>query len=106
MKSKKWQPSNGTEGEIFIEEHCMICRHCNPDPEGKKQCEILCKTMVYDISDEKYPKEWQLNEEEEPICTNWVKWDWEELGDPDDENNPNYIIPVAPNQISLFKEEK
>ena len=99
---KKYQPSNGSEGSYFIETYCMKCRHCDPDSDGKKQCQILMNTMVYNVTDEKYPSEWRYNKNDEPICTKHERWNWEELGDPDDPNNPNYRIPVGPNQLTIF----
>ena len=99
---RKYQPSNGTEGSFFIEEYCMNCLHCDPDPSGKKQCEILCATMVYDIKDKEYPMEWIYDENDSPCCTKWQKWDWGNDGEPDDDNNPKAPIPVAPNQLMLF----
>lgn len=99
--SRKYQPSNGTEGEWFIDKHCMQCIHCDPDPDGEKQCEILCATFVYNVSEPEYPKEWTYDENENPTCTEWVKWDWGEDGDPDDPDNPKAPIPESPLQLKL-----
>lgn len=99
---KKYQPSNGTEGEYFIDKFCMNCIHCDPDPNGKKQCDILCATFVYSVKDSEYPKEWVYNENDEPVCTAWVKWDWGNDGDPDNPQNPKAPIPYNPNQLMLF----
>lgn len=103
MKKEKYQPSNGSEGEWFTEKYCMNCIHCDPDPEGAKQCEILCKTFVFSPADEEYPNEWTYNDEGKPVCTSWVKWDWGEDGDPDDPDNPNRPPdPPDPSQRDLF----
>ncbi len=40
----------------------MNCLHCDPDPNGAKQCMILCASMCYSPGDEKYPKEWVYDE--------------------------------------------
>lgn len=96
---KPFQPSNGTEGMIFTDAFCMNCIHCDPDPNGKKQCMILCKTMLYTPKDKEYPEEWVFNDEGWPVCTNWRKWDWGNDGDPDDRDNPNYTQPDNPNQL-------
>ena len=98
---KKFKPSNGTEGTSFIEDHCMQCIHCDPDSRGAKQCEILCATMVHDIKDKEYPKEW-VYIDDKPTCTEWQKWDWKEQGDPDDPKNPNAPIQEDPQQLQLF----
>lgn len=99
---KKYQPSNGSEGDWFVSKYCMNCLNCNPDPNGSKQCEILAKTMVYDSNDDDYPSEWTFDDLGSPICTSWVRWNWGQDGDPDDHNNPNAPISVGPNQIEIF----
>lgn len=98
---RKYQPSNGTEGDYFISEHCMQCLHCDPDPSGAKQCEILCATMCFNVTDKEYPKEWCYIDDK-PTCTKWQKWDWGEDGDPDDPNNPKAPPVDDPNQLMLF----
>lgn len=98
---RKYQPSNGTEGIMFTEQHCMQCLHCDPDPEGAKQCEILCLSMGYDVKDKEYPKEW-CYVDDKPTCTKWQKWDWGNDGDPDDPNNPKAPPVDDPNQLMLF----
>jgi hypothetical protein len=95
-------PSNGTEGYSFIEEYCMNCIHCDPDPDGKKQCEIMLATMCFHPNEPEYPKEWKYINGE-PRCTNHVHWDWGKNGDPDDPDNPNKPPdPPDPNQLDLF----
>jgi len=97
----KYQPSNGTEGMSFIEDHCMQCLHCDPDPSGAKQCKILCATMCFNVNDKEYPNEW-VYIDDKPTCTKWQKWDWGEDGDPDDPNNPKAPPVDDPNQLMLF----
>lgn len=101
MSREKYRPSNGSEGEWFVEEYCMQCLHCDPDPCGPKQCEILCATLVFGVDEPGYPKEWTYNEKNEPICTKWQKWDWGTDGDPDDSDNPKAPIPDSPLQLKL-----
>ena len=96
-----YQPSNGTEGMMFTETYCMNCLHCNPDPHGKKQCEILLATMLFSTNDPEYPKEWVYDENDDPCCTKWKKWDWQKDGDPDDPENPKAPPFIDPNQLSL-----
>lgn len=96
---RKYRPSNGTEGMIFTDTYCMNCINCDPDPTGKKQCGILFRTLVHNINDEEYPQEWTYDENDKPICTSWVKWDWDNNGDPDDPDNPNKPLPNNPNQL-------
>jgi len=56
---RAYQPSNGTEGDIFMGEFCCRCA-CEPhdlygDHDG---CPILADTMAYKITDPDYPPEW------------------------------------------------
>lgn len=96
-------PSNGSEGSQFLEEYCMNCLHCDPDPDGKKQCEIMLATMCYYPPDPRYPVEWQYDALGHPKCTKHVPWDWGKNGDPDDPDNPNKPPdPPDPNQLDLF----
>ena len=61
--------------------------------------------MLYDTKDKEYPREWVFDEEGWPVCTAWVKWDWNNDGDPDDDENP-FRPPIGPspdpNQMDLF----
>lgn len=90
-----YHPSNGTEGYWFTEKYCMHCIHCDPDPDGEKQCEILCASLFDNV------EEWVYKNNGEPTCTKWKKWDWEKQGNPDDPDNPNAPIAVGENQLSL-----
>jgi hypothetical protein len=99
---QKYKPSNGTEGEMFCENFCWHCIHCDPDPTGKKQCLILMRTLVYNIDDPKYPAEWTYNDKGEPTCTNYVFWDWDKDGEPDKPDNPKAVPPDNPNQLVIF----
>ena len=92
--SKRYQPSNGSEGDWFTEEFCWQCAHCDPDPEGEKQCEILMRTLIYSVSDDKYPEEWVYDENKEPTCTAHKPWDWKENGEPPP--------PPDPAQLNIF----
>ena len=99
---RKYQPSNGCEGMWFTETYCMNCLHCDPDPRGEKQCDILCASMAFQTKDPEYPKEWIYNEQDEPVCTKWQKWDWGNDGDPDDDNNPKKPPVFDPDQLVMF----
>ena len=93
---KKYQPSNGSEETWFTNKYCMNCKHCDPDPEGEKQCDILCATLVFNTNDPEYPEEWRYNESGAPICTKFSYWDWGKDGDPPEPVFDN------PNQLKLF----
>jgi hypothetical protein len=79
----------------------MRCIHCDPNPDGKKQCDIMMRSFFYDIKDEKYPDEWTYDENGRPTCTNWKKWDWNNDGDPDDPDNPKAPVPDNPMQLTM-----
>lgn len=96
---KKYRPSNGSEGDWFINKYCMNCIHEN-EATGKC-CDILTATHVYDVDEPEYPAEWIYDEHGKPKCTAHVKWDWDNDGDPDDPNNPKAPPKIAPNQLCL-----
>lgn len=104
--SRPYQPSNGREGMWFTDKFCWQCIHCDPDPLGEKQCDILQRTLIFSIGDADYPKEWIYDEANNPVCTDWVKWDWGRDGDPDDPNQlvlPFDIIDILGSDIIQTK---
>lgn len=97
-----YRPSNGTEGMWFEEKYCMNCIHCDPDPDGEKQCLVLMNALCFDLKDKEFPKEWVSDADgKNARCTKWVKWDWGNDGNPDDPDNPNYTPPDDPMQLCL-----
>lgn len=70
MSTKKYRPSNGSEGCWFTGEFCDRCQkdadYRNNDGDS---CQILCNTMVYDLTDPEYPDEWIYDEDGNPVCT-------------------------------------
>ena len=102
MKEKLYRPSNGTEGDYFMGKFCYQCIHDNPDYNvSAPRCDIMTATMCYDINDKEYPKEWTYDDNNEPICTKFVKWDWDNDGSPNDPDNPKAPIPDDPNQLII-----
>ena len=63
---EKWQPSNGTEGDMFI---CAMCKGCANNQGENYDCEIALMTMCYSPDDDEYPKEWCIDEKGQPTCT-------------------------------------
>ncbi|TXH46585.1 MAG: hypothetical protein E6Q97_29410 [Desulfurellales bacterium] len=59
---EKYRPSNGTEGECFISVWCSTC-------QNDKHCGIVADTMLYAVTDEEYPSEWQVRDDGQPCCT-------------------------------------
>ena len=59
---KPYRPSNGTEGDVFMEMFCYRCKHYD-------DCEIIVKTMAFEKDDPEYPKEWKFDAEGCPTCT-------------------------------------
>ena len=62
----KYRPSNGTEGEMFMERWCY---RCTKDDQQNVFCPIIAKTMAFDVDNPEYPSEWQYNPQGQPICT-------------------------------------
>lgn len=65
MESNKYRPSNGTEGESFMERYCYRCKHESP----QAPCPIIGNTMAHDVDDEQYPTEWIYGADGKPTCT-------------------------------------
>lgn len=62
-----YQPSNGTEGAIFMGEFCDRC--LNQPEDLNEGCEILGRTFFLNTKDKNYPREWRYTDEGEPTCT-------------------------------------
>jgi len=95
-----YQPSNGTEGMIFMEAFCEQCIHDHSPSE--KFCDILTESMCFSPGDKEYPKEWVYNEEGWPVCTKWQKWDWGDGYGGWNEPPETPYEPQDPNQLMLF----
>ena len=65
-----YRPSNGTEGMAFQNQFCDRCAKNPISMDAKNQCNILLKTLIYDVSDKKYPKQWHYTENG-PICSSF-----------------------------------
>lgn len=100
---RKYQPSNGTDGMVFCEKFCNQCAHekfTHTQNFDDKQCELFSNSLIYDVSDEEYPKEWIYDNAGLPTCTNFKKHIWHnETGDLTDPVEPE---PIDPNQLGLF----
>ena len=60
-----YQPSNGTEGEIFMERFCNRCHH----ESGDRECKLIALTMAFKTDDPEYPTEWCYDDDGNPTCT-------------------------------------
>lgn len=77
---EKYQPSNGTEGEIFTDVWCRNCARDRSMREGDpieecdddELCDIIARTFAYDVDDPRYPTEWQYGHDGQPMCTAFV----------------------------------
>jgi hypothetical protein len=67
--AEPYQPSNGSEGDVFAERWCERC--VKDDPEAERFCEIRTETFVYDIADPNYPRAW-VYRDGVPTCTEFV----------------------------------
>jgi hypothetical protein len=68
---KKYRPSNGQEGEWFMEDYCYQC--AKDDPDNNLLCPIIAKTMAFDIDDKRYPGQWQYGADNMPLCTEFIE---------------------------------
>lgn len=103
--SKKYIPSNGTEGEWFCDQFCFQCiherwTHRQDEDREEDKCDIFSRTLIYSVTDSEYPEEWTYDKNGNPVCTSWKKWDWG--SDRDRFNEPSGPPPYDPNQLVLF----
>lgn len=100
-----YYPSNGTSGEGFQEEHCYQCIHerwIHFQEEDKE--EDKCKILNFALSEATYdnpPKEWIYGDGGIPTCTEWVKFDWGDEDNFDEDGNPILPQPDNPYQMVL-----
>ncbi len=65
-----YRPSNGTEGEYFMEAFCAKCVKFEPCPGvGGRHCDIQMRSIVHGIDDAEYPGEWRYDKSGDPTCT-------------------------------------
>ena len=103
---KKYQPSNGTEGSIFMAKHCEQCIHekfIHTAKDGDKQCDIATRSMIHNINDDEYPEEWTFDRLNQPICTKFKKHEWfDENGNLTEPSDDDFEIEDL-NQIKMFE---
>lgn len=65
---KKYRPSNGTEGMMFMAMYCDKCVH---DGNGidTPDCPIIPLTLFVDVNDPPYPPEWRFDDDGQPECS-------------------------------------
>jgi hypothetical protein len=75
---KKYRPSNGTEGEMFMAEFCARCVRdaaFRAGEKGANGCDIIVRAMCFDVDDPAYPVEWTHDWNGEPTCTDFQEID-------------------------------
>lgn len=80
MAGRKYRPSNGTEGELFIGAWCCHCARDRSLREGvdydecddDEVCGIVARTFAHDVDAPEYPVEWQYDLRGEPVCTAFI----------------------------------
>jgi hypothetical protein len=76
---QKYRPSNGAEGEIFLDAWCSGCARDLAMSQGmpieecddNQKCDILGRSFL-SIDDPAYPTEWQYGADGQPRCTAFV----------------------------------
>lgn len=71
-----YEPSNGTEGEIFMSFFCEQCIKHPISSDAKSQCPILMKVFAYRRCDPKYPPQWHYKNGQ-PRCSSFKDRDEE-----------------------------
>jgi hypothetical protein len=64
---ERYEPSNGTEGTLFLEHWC---EHCAVPLRSKDEsCDIATRAFWCPSDDPAYPVEWQHGADGQPECT-------------------------------------
>jgi hypothetical protein len=79
-KRISFQPSSGTIGESFIADWCGNCARDKALREGididevddNERCDIVGRTMAYNVADPEYPSEWIYDQDGCPCCTAFI----------------------------------
>lgn len=77
---EKYRPSNGTEGQLFLDAFCRRCQRDGAMRAGEpveecddnQRCDLIGLTMIHDIEARKYPSEWQYGKDGQPCCTAFI----------------------------------
>ncbi len=72
---RQWQPSNGTEGQAFIEAWCCECQRDRPLREGRDFLQVDPETETCQILNASFSGEaveWQIGADGQPRCTAFV----------------------------------
>lgn len=69
----KFRPSNGSEGDMFMERNCFQCAQ-DEGGNGVRgvRCSLIAASMAYDKDDPRYPAEWVAEDVLDPrtwVCT-------------------------------------
>jgi hypothetical protein len=70
--SNPYQPSNSDEGDWFMTKFCKNCLHGKRErttDESVDTCDILMRSLAFDIDTPGYPTEWIYDETDKPTCT-------------------------------------
>lgn len=68
---RSYRPSSGTDGDAFMTEFCDRCKKDSFGVFGNG-CKIITDTYIYNVEDEKYPKQW-IQDENGARCTAFEK---------------------------------
>jgi hypothetical protein len=68
-----YRPSCAFEGMDFMDRWCAKCEQDRAFREGTgDSCLIAANTMVYDVNDPAYPREWRQDGPSGPRCTAFI----------------------------------
>lgn len=71
---RQWTPSNGTEGQLFIEAWCCECQRDRVLSEGldTRQVDPAETCQIFEASFRGEAVEWQIGADGQPRCTAFV----------------------------------
>lgn len=77
---EKYKPRTDTDQDSFFAAWCRQCQRdkamrdgCDIDEcDDNERCDIIASTQRYDVDDAAYPQQWQIGNDGQPCCTEFV----------------------------------
>ena len=110
IKTRSYQPSNGTEGYWFTDKFCSQCEkdrkyHNSLEPDPEDGCKIIVYAFGFSKRDNEYPKEWISDDDGcNPRCTAFMEYQEPDKGiiDPVDRGKRYREMAEAKGQLRLI----
>lgn len=96
---RPYRPANGSEGDCFQAQWCERCLKDRAARAGDyaNGCDILLRSLAFDIRDENYPTEWRYPVDDiwSPECTAFIEDSDDEREPPPPDPDPSQLVLIA-----------